>query len=65
MLLAAIAYGVWYVLDALLGRSLPAQIISVGGGLTAGTVVYARAVLRMRVDEARQIRALVQARTGR
>jgi putative peptidoglycan lipid II flippase len=64
VLLAVISYGLWFVLDALLGRSLPAQIISVGGALTAGTVVYARAVLRMRVDEARQIRALVRARTG-
>ncbi|MEA2127310.1 MAG: putative peptidoglycan lipid flippase [Solirubrobacteraceae bacterium] len=65
VLLAGISYGVWYVVDGLLGRSLPAQIISVGGGLTAGIVVYCRAVLRMRVEEAQQIRALVRARLGR
>jgi putative peptidoglycan lipid II flippase len=65
VLLAGISYGVWYLLDGLLGPSLPAQIISVGGGLTAGIVVYCRAVLRMRVEEAQQIRALVRARLGR
>jgi putative peptidoglycan lipid II flippase len=60
-----ITYGLWYVLDALLGRSLPAQIISVGTGLTVGIVIYCRALLRMRVEEAEQIRALVQTRIGR
>jgi putative peptidoglycan lipid II flippase len=65
VLLAAIAYLLWLGLDALLGRSLPAQIVSVGGGLTAGLVVYCRAVLRMQVEEAQQIRELVRARIGR
>jgi putative peptidoglycan lipid II flippase len=65
VLLAVITYGLWYGLDALLGRSLPAQIISVGGGLTVGIVIYCRALLRMRVEEAEQIRALVRTRIGR
>jgi putative peptidoglycan lipid II flippase len=65
VLLAVVAYGLWYGLDALLGRSLPAQIVSVGCGLTAGIVIYCRALLRMRVEEAEQIRALVQTRIGR
>jgi putative peptidoglycan lipid II flippase len=65
VLLAAVAYLLWLALDSLLGRSLPAQIVSVGGGLTAGIVIYCRAVLRMQVEEAQQIRELVRARLGR
>ncbi len=63
--LAAVAYGLWLGLDEALGRSLPAQIVSVGGGLLAGIAVYAALVLAMRVPEARQIRDLVRARRGR
>ena len=62
ILLAIVGYVVWWVLDAILGRSLPAQIISVGGGLTAGIVIYCRAVLRMQVAEAQQIGDLVRSR---
>jgi putative peptidoglycan lipid II flippase len=65
ILLGAVSYGVWYLLDKLFGRSLPAQIVSVGGGITAGIYIYARAVLRMRVTEAHQIRRLVLGRRGR
>jgi putative peptidoglycan lipid II flippase len=65
VLLAAVSYLLWLALDSLLGRSLPAQVISVGGGLTAGIVIYCRAVLRMQVEEAEQIRELVRSRIGR
>jgi putative peptidoglycan lipid II flippase len=65
VLLAGVSYLLWHLLDSLLGRSLPAQIIAVGGGLAAGIAIYYRAVLRMRVEEAEQIRALVRARIGR
>jgi putative peptidoglycan lipid II flippase len=65
VVLAAVSYGVWHAVDALLGRSLPAQIISVGSGLTAGIVIYCGAVLRMRLEEAEQIRELVRARLRR
>jgi putative peptidoglycan lipid II flippase len=54
-ILGGVAYGVWYVLDEALGRSLLAQVISVGTAITAGSVVYAGLVLAMRVPEARQI----------
>jgi putative peptidoglycan lipid II flippase len=54
-LLGGVAYGVWYVLDDLLGRGLIAQILSVGGGIAAGGAVYAAVVLALRVPEARQI----------
>jgi putative peptidoglycan lipid II flippase len=39
-LLAGVAFGVWYGLDHLLGRSLGAQIVSVGGALAAGIAFY-------------------------
>ncbi len=63
--LAAVAYLLWRGLDEALGRSLPAQIVSVGGGLTAGIVAYAAVVLMLRVTEAEQIRELVRARLRR
>jgi putative peptidoglycan lipid II flippase len=62
LLLALVSYGVWYGLDAALGRGLAAQIVSVVGGITAGFLVYAAAVTAMRVPEAHQIRELVQNR---
>jgi putative peptidoglycan lipid II flippase len=39
-LAAGAAFGVWYVLDDALGRSLGAQIVSVGGGLGAALAAY-------------------------
>jgi putative peptidoglycan lipid II flippase len=63
--LTVVAYLVWRGLDEALGRSLPAQIVSVGGGLTAGIAAYCGAVLRMQVAEAQQIRDLVRARIRR
>ena len=65
ILLAGVAYLVWWVLDRILGRSLPAQVVSVGGGLGAGIVIYGRAVLRMQVAEAQQIGDMVRARRKR
>jgi putative peptidoglycan lipid II flippase len=65
VVLAAVAYLLWRGLDEALGRSLPAQIVSVGGGLTGGIVAYAAVVLMLRVTEAEQIRELVRARLRR
>lgn len=64
-LLAGVSYGVWWVLHALAGASLAAQIVSVGAAALAGLAVYWRAVLRMRVPEAHQVRSLVMGRLGR
>jgi putative peptidoglycan lipid II flippase len=64
-LLAAVAYGLYAALDELVGRSLPGQLVSVGGALVAGLAVYAVAVLALRVPEARQIRDAVGARLAR
>jgi putative peptidoglycan lipid II flippase len=64
-LLAGASYGVWYALDAGLGRSLVAQIVSLSGGILAGVGVYAAAVLVLHVPEAGQIRRIVAERLRR
>jgi putative peptidoglycan lipid II flippase len=64
-IMAAVALGLWAGLDHLLGRSLTAQIISVGVAITVAVAVYAKLVLLMRVPEARQIEVLVRQRLGR
>jgi putative peptidoglycan lipid II flippase len=61
-LLAGVSWALWKGLDAALGRSLPAQIVSVGLAIAVGVAVYAKAVLTMRIPEARQIEALVLGR---
>ena len=63
--LGVVAYLAWRGLDELLGRSLPAQMVSVGTGLVAGVGVYCAAVLALRVPEARQIRDMVAGRLRR
>jgi putative peptidoglycan lipid II flippase len=64
-LLAAVSYGIWYGLDEALGRSLPAQAVSLGIGISAGIAVYIAAVYALRIEEAQQIRRLVASRFGR
>ncbi len=64
-LMAVLALGIWSLLDGLLGRSLPAQIVALGLALVAGGALYMRAVLVMAIPEARQIEALVRGRLGR
>jgi putative peptidoglycan lipid II flippase len=64
-LLAGVSWVVWKLLDELLGTSLPAQIVSVGGAGAAGVLVYVRAVLIMRIPEAHQVSGMIRARFGR
>jgi putative peptidoglycan lipid II flippase len=64
-LLALVSWLLWKGLDGLLGRSPPAQLISVGAAIAAGVALYAKAVLTMRVPEAKQIEALVMGRLRR
>jgi putative peptidoglycan lipid II flippase len=59
---ALVTWLVWAGLDWALGRSLPAQIVAVGGGLAAGAAVYARIVLSLEIPEAQQIKRLLGAR---
>jgi putative peptidoglycan lipid II flippase len=62
VLMGALAWAVWTILDHLLGRSLPAQIVAIGISCAAAVALYARLVLTMRVPEAHQIKSLVVAR---
>jgi putative peptidoglycan lipid II flippase len=64
-LLAGVSWVVCRLLDDLLGTSLIAQIVSVGGAGLAGLFVYVRAVLAMRVPEAHQVHRLVVNQLGR
>jgi putative peptidoglycan lipid II flippase len=64
-LLAGVAWVVWHLLDSLIGQSLAAQIVSVCAAAAAGGFIYMRAVLAMRIPEARQVRTLVLGRLGR
>jgi putative peptidoglycan lipid II flippase len=65
VVLAAGSWVVWTLFDTVLGRSLPAQVITVGAAAGAGLWLYVRAVLAMRVPEARQLHGLVAGRLGR
>jgi putative peptidoglycan lipid II flippase len=64
-IMAAVAYFLWWVIEQLFGRSLPAEIGAVGIALCASIALYAKIVLMMRIPEARQIQNLVTARLGR
>jgi putative peptidoglycan lipid II flippase len=59
------AYGAWWMLDEALGRSLPAQVVSVSAGLGVGFLVYGGIVLLLRVPEARVLARLVGGRLRR
>jgi putative peptidoglycan lipid II flippase len=61
-ILGATAYIVWALLDGLLGRSLLAQLISVGAALAAGGAAYGRAVLWLEIPEAAQTWGLISRR---
>ncbi|MCW2992547.1 MAG: murJ [Conexibacter sp.] len=70
MVIAAVWFGIaawvgWVALDWVFGRGLIGQVISVGGGLSAGVVTYASIVLAMKLPEAEQLRRLIAGRLGR
>jgi putative peptidoglycan lipid II flippase len=65
VIMAAVARGVWAVLDGVLGGSSVAQVVCVGAAIVAAGAVYARLVLGMRIAEARQVQALVLSRVRR
>ncbi|MHB9148516.1 MAG: murein biosynthesis integral membrane protein MurJ [Thermoleophilia bacterium] len=60
--LCLVAYGVWWSLDGWLGRSVPAQLISVGAGYAFGLLAYAGAARIMRMDELREVVGVVRRR---
>jgi putative peptidoglycan lipid II flippase len=57
--LAAIAWPVWHFLDEALGRSLPAQIVSLGLALALGVAAYVASCALLRV---REMQALLSVR---
>jgi putative peptidoglycan lipid II flippase len=59
---AAIARGAYEIMHTIAGQSVAGQLVSVGVAVVAGGGFYARAVLAMRVPEARQIEVLVLSR---
>jgi len=63
--LGGVSYGVWALLDALVGRSLLGQLLSVGLAVAIGGAAYVALVLALRVPEARQIEGLIRRRVGR
>ena len=62
--LAAVSFGLWDLLDTLLGRGLAAQIVSLSVALAAGAVVYGLAITLLRIPEAQQIWAIFRRRGG-
>ena len=60
--LAAAGYGVWRLLDEALGRGLAGQIVSLGGGLAVGALVYLGLARLLRIAELEQIMRLLRRR---
>jgi putative peptidoglycan lipid II flippase len=60
--LSAVAYGVWWGLDALLGRRLWAQVVSVGLAYALGGVAYCLAAWAMRMPELRDVVSVIRRR---
>ena len=58
--LAAVSFGVWDVLDEILGRGLGGQVVSLGTALAAGGLVYVVAAKLMRIAELEQIMRLLR-----
>jgi putative peptidoglycan lipid II flippase len=57
-LVAAVSYGLWKPLDSALGRSFPAQLVSLGLALAAAVAVYLGACTAMRVSEMQALLSL-------
>ena len=62
VVMAAIARGVWVVVNSIVGTSLIGQLISVGLAIGVAVGLYAKVVLLMRIPEARQIEELLLGR---
>ncbi len=62
ILLAAAAYGTWWLLDDGLGAGVAGQLVAVGGALVVGGVAYVVACRALRV---RELDALLRLRHGR
>ena len=65
VIMAAAAWFVWRIIDAILGTSVPAQFVAVGAAIGAGGFIYLRAVLRMNIPEAFQVQDMFLSRLRR
>ncbi|MGD0198860.1 MAG: murein biosynthesis integral membrane protein MurJ [Solirubrobacteraceae bacterium] len=63
--MALAAWLVWRLLDAVLGGSVPAQVVEVGGAAAVGGWLYMRTVLRMKIPEAFQVEQMLFGRFRR
>jgi putative peptidoglycan lipid II flippase len=65
IIMAASAWAVWRVIDAVLGTSVGAQLVAVGAAAAVGGFIYMRAVLRMNIPEAFQVQQMFLSRLRR
>jgi putative peptidoglycan lipid II flippase len=56
--LGVVSFVVWWALDDVFGRSFPAQVVSVGGGIAAGGLVYLAACRALGVREMQTLLSL-------
>ena len=63
--LVVVAYGLWRVLDAALGRTTPAQLVSVGVATLGGAVAFWGGARALRIAEADLVASLVRGRLRR
>jgi putative peptidoglycan lipid II flippase len=62
---AAASFGIWWPLDQLLGRSLPAQVVSVGLALAAGGGAYLAAGRILQLSDMEVLASLADRMRGR
>ncbi len=55
---AVAAFGVWWPLDSILGRSIPAQIVSLAAGLACGGAAFLTAAHLLAIPEVAVLRGL-------
>lgn len=60
--LGAVALATWYGLDRLLGRSVAAQVVSLGAALVIGVAVYLGVCRALRVRELDALRSMLRGR---
>jgi hypothetical protein len=56
---AVVAWFVWHPLDGALGRSFPAQLVSLGAALSASAAVYLTLCRALRVREMQALLSLL------
>jgi putative peptidoglycan lipid II flippase len=64
LVFGAVSLGAWYGLDRLLGRTVPAQIVSLGVALLVGLAVYLGACRALRVRELHALRSMIRGRAA-